>query len=104
MVPALAVGAWVAGGGIAYTMDAWVFGAQYSHLDANNNASSAITDFTQDRAMVTAVYTLGPGIDLEAEVAYTWVDTDPEGGETADGIEIDNYDALEIGLGTTITF
>jgi hypothetical protein len=54
--------------------------------------------------MLTAVYTLGPGIDLEAEVAYTWVDTDPEGGETADGIEIDNYDALEIGLGTTITF
>ena len=28
--------AWVAGGGVAYTIDAWAFGAQYSHqLDAN---------------------------------------------------------------------
>jgi hypothetical protein len=81
-----------------------MFGAQYSHLDADNNASTAITDFTQDRAMLTAVYALGPGIDLEAEVAYTWVDTDPEGGETTDGIEIDNYDALEIGIGTTLNF
>jgi hypothetical protein len=100
----LAVDAWVAGGGIAYTMDAWVFGAQYSHLDAENIASTATTDFTQDRAMLTAVYTLGPGIDLEAEIAYTWVDTDPEGGETPDGIEVDNYGGLEIGIGTTLTF
>jgi predicted porin len=103
-VPAVALDAWVAGGGIAYTMDSWVFGAQYSHLDADNNASTAITDFTQDRAMLTAVYTLGPGIDLEAEIAYTWVDTDPEGGETADGIDVDDYDGLEIGIGTTLTF
>ena len=104
VVPAVALDAWVAGAGIAYTMDAWVFGAQYSHLDADNNASSAITDFTQDRAMLTAVYTLGPGIDLEAEIAYTWADTDPEGGEAADGTDVDNYDALELGIGTTLTF
>jgi outer membrane protein OmpU len=43
-------------------------------------------------------------IDLEAEIAYTWADTDPEGGEAADGTDIDNYDALELGIGTTLTF
>jgi len=94
--------AWVAGGGIAYTMDAWVFGAQYSHLDANGTGGTA--DFTQDRAMATVVYNLGPGIQVDGEVAYTWVDTDPEGAETSDGVEIDNYDAIELGIGTAITF
>jgi outer membrane protein OmpU len=103
--PAVALDAWVAGAGIAYTMDAWIFGAQYSHLDADNDADAAIiTDFTQDRAMLTALYALGPGIELDAEIAYTWVDTDPEGGEAADGTNVDNYDAVEIGLGTTLTF
>ena len=96
--------AWVAGGGIAYTMDAWVFGAQYSHLEADGAGAATFDDFSQDRAMVTAIYNLGPGIQLDGEVAYTWVDTDPEGAETSDGIEIDNYDALELGLGTAITF
>ncbi len=102
--PAIALDAWVAGIGLAYTIDDWVIGAQYSHLDADNDANSAVTDFTQDRAVITAVYTLGPGIELDAEIAYTWADTNPEGSETADGIEVDNYDALEIGLGTTLTF
>ncbi len=104
VVPPLALDAWVAGIGAAYTLDAWVIGAQYSHLDADNDASSAITDFSQDRAMLTVAYGLGPGIELDAELAYTWADTDPEGGETADGIDVDDYDALEVGLGTTLTF
>ncbi|NJO33631.1 MAG: hypothetical protein HC869_11290 [Rhodospirillales bacterium] len=52
-----------------------------------------------DRALVTAIYPLGPGIDLDAEIAYTWIDTDPE---SADGV--DDYQALEIGVGTAITF
>lgn len=102
--PTVALDAWVAGAGIAYTMDAWIFGAQYSHLDADNDGDTAVTDFTQDRAMITVIYALGPGIELDAEVAYTWADTDPEGGEAADGTDVDNYDALEIGLGTTLTF
>jgi outer membrane protein OmpU len=101
---AVAVDAWVAGGGISYNLDPWVIGAQYSHLNAENHANSPTNDFTQDRAMLTATYALGPGIDLDAEIAYTWVDTNPEGGTTADGTEVDGYDALEIGLGTTLTF
>ena len=102
--PAIALDAWVAGIGLAYTLDALVIGAQFSHLDADNDADSAVTDFTQDRAMITAAYTLGPGIELDAEIAYTWADTNPEEAETADGIEVDDYEALEIGLGTTLTF
>lgn len=102
--PPLAVDAWVAGLGLAYTYDAWVFGAQYSHLDANNHADSVIKDFTQDRALLIGSYALGPGIVLDGEIAYTWADTNPEGGQTADGTDIDGYDAIEIGVGSTITF
>ncbi|HET6157565.1 MAG TPA: porin [Dongiaceae bacterium] len=91
------VDAWVAGGGVAYTMDAWTFGAQYSHQLADVDGSS--DDFTMDRAVVTANYALGPGIDLDGEVGYTWLDTDPE---TADNV--DDYQGLEVGIGTAITF
>jgi hypothetical protein len=54
--------------------------------------------------MITATYDLGPGVQLDAELAYTWVDTDPEGFINADGVEIDNYDALELGMGVALTF
>jgi predicted porin len=92
--------AWVAGAGIAYKYDAFTFGAQYSHQLAEvDREGSGTDDFTMDRAVVTAVYAVGPGINLDAEIAYTWIDTDPE---FADGV--DDYQALEIGLGTAITF
>ena len=93
--------AWVAGGGVAYTMDAWIFGAQYSHqlADTDGSGSDGGQDFTMDRAVLTANYALGPGIDLDGEVGYTWIDTDPE---TPDNV--DDYDGLEIGIGTAITF
>jgi len=94
--------AWVAGLGAAYTIDAWTIGAQYSHLDANLEGD--ISDYTQDRAMLIGAYNLGPGIVLDGEIAYTWADSDPEGGETADGTNVDDYEALEIGLGTSLTF
>jgi hypothetical protein len=102
--PAVALDAWVAGIGAAYTMDAWTFGAQYSHLDGDNDGSADIAEFTQDRAMLIGAYALGPGIVLDAEVAYTWVDTSPEEVTNADGIEIDDYNALELGMGVTLTF
>jgi hypothetical protein len=54
--------------------------------------------------MLIGAYSLGPGIVIDGEIAYTWADTDPEGGETGDGTDMDDYDALEIGLGTSITF
>jgi outer membrane protein OmpU len=100
------IDAWVAGGGIAYTMDAWTVGAQYSHGDADDDGVDGGSS-TQDRAMLIGNYALGPGINIDAEVAYTWLDENgngavftTDGGGVADG----SYDALEIGIGTNITF
>ncbi|WP_162917254.1 porin [Dongia deserti] len=91
--------AWVAGGGIAYTMDAFTVGAQYSHQDAEFDSVIGDLDTTMDRIVLTGDYAMGPGINLDASVGYTWVDTDPE---LAAGF--DDYDAFEIGLGTRFTF
>jgi outer membrane protein OmpU len=90
---------WVAGGGLAYEFDDFVLGAQYSHQSTEVDRAGGSDNFTMDRALVTAIYPLGPGIDLDAEIAYTWIDTDPD---SADGV--DDYQSLEIGLGTAITF
>ena len=100
----VSVDAWVAGGGISYSMDAWTVGAQYSHQDAEDDGALS-DDFTMDRVVLTGQYNMGPGIAVDAELGYTWIDTDPEnglGGTGPDGI--DDYQAFEIGLGTNFTF
>ena len=94
---------WVAGIGAAYTIDAWTLGVQYSHLDQNSNNSATADEFQQDRVTLTGNYALGPGINLDGELGYTWIDTDPENG-TVNGTDVDNYDALEIGIGTNFQF
>jgi outer membrane protein OmpU len=97
---------WVAGGGISYTMDAWTVGAQYSHGDSEDDGEGGGED-TQDRAMLIGNYAMGPGINIDAEVAYTWVNSSSGGATFSandDDIDLDNYDALEIGIGTNITF
>jgi predicted porin len=97
--------AWVAGGGIAYTYRAWTFGAQYSYREDTFRTLSNFGDNTieqvQQRAVATVNYALGPGINLDGEVGYTWRDRDPETGldETDD-----DYDGLEIGIGTALSF
>jgi predicted porin len=92
--------AWVAGGGVAYTMDSWTFGGQYSHqLQTTDFVGGGDADATLDRAVLTANYALGPGIDIDGELGYTWIDSDPE---AADGV--DDYSGFEIGIGTAITF
>jgi hypothetical protein len=101
------IDSWVAGAGIAYSMDAWTIGAQYSHGDSENDGENG-GDTTQDRIVLTGNYAMGPGINIDAEVGYTWIDSD--GPATANtrfddsGGGLDNYDALEIGIGTNITF
>ena len=91
---------WVAGGGIAYTMDAFTVGAQYSHMDIDDSAAEDFDESgSMDRIVLTGNYAMGPGINLDAEVGYTWTDVDPE---RDDGF--DDYQALEIGIGTNITF
>ncbi|HET6157568.1 MAG TPA: porin [Dongiaceae bacterium] len=96
------IDAWVAGAGIAYTMDAWTVGAQYSHADSDNDGANGGDD-SVDRAMLTGNYAMGPGINLDAEVAYTWADESGGGARFADET-LNNYDSLEIGVGTAITF
>lgn len=99
--------AWAAGIGLAYTHDAWTFGAQYSHQETEtenvDGFTNATFDTVQDRAVLTGLYRLGPGIAIDAEIAYTWTDADlrdpPVGPDQAE-----DYDALEIGIGTAISF
>ena len=96
--------AWVAGGGVAYTHDAWTFGAQYSY---GHRDFERADDFNFDeqivtqRAVLTANYALGPGINVDGELGYTWTDTDPEDAGSFFG---DDYDGFEIGIGTSLTF
>ena len=102
------IDAWVAGGGVAYTHDAWVFGLQYSYrkdmLDADLIIlpSEAHLDTVMQRAVATATYALGPGIVIDGEIGYTWGDSDPE--VTEPSFFDPDYGGLEIGIGTNITF
>jgi predicted porin len=93
--------AWVAGGGIAYTYDAWTFGAQYSHHDSELDVADADLDVQRDLAVLTANYAMGPGISIDGELGYTWVDTQVDDTVNDD---VDGYDAFEIGIGTNFTF
>ncbi|WP_162917256.1 porin [Dongia deserti] len=92
---------WVAGAGIAYTMDAWTFGAQYAHMDQNGDA--AADELQQDRFSLTGSYAFGPGVNIDGEIGYRWIEADPE-ADTTEGIEADDGSALEIGIGTNFTF
>jgi outer membrane protein OmpU len=97
--------AWVAGGGIAYNYRAWTFGAQYSYREDTFRTLSNFGDNTieqvQQRAVATVNYALGPGINLDGEVGYTWRDFDPE---TLFVEGDDDYDGLEFGIGTALSF
>jgi predicted porin len=100
---------WVAGIGASYQMDAWTFGLQYSHREDDIDISGSDLnhiDFQQDRVVATANYVLGPGINIDGEVGYTWTDSDPEFSVITDDSvgDLDDYNAIEIGIGTNITF
>ncbi len=93
---------WAAGAGISYAMDPFTVGFQYSHREDDiDNEGGDDSDANADRFVLTGNYALGPGIAIDAELAYTTQDVDgPDYNEDAD----DNYDAFEIGIGTNITF
>lgn len=87
---------WVIGGGMAYTLDAWTLGMQYSHGDFDY-----VDDHTNRRIntlAATAIYALGTGISLDGTVQYTWAGGDE--GDPAHG----GYHAVSLGLGTAFTF
>ncbi len=98
---------WVAGGGASYSFDPWKVGLQYSHQSTDSDGGSSgpggfNTDFDMDRVVLTGNYALGPGINVDAELGYTWIDTDPE--DTVGGDDLDDYNGFEFGIGTAITF
>jgi len=100
---------WVAGIGASYSYDAWIFGAQYSHREDDHKVSgggdTTKFDFQQDRVVGTVTYLFGPGMNFDASVGYTWLDSDPEFGQiTETDDDLDDYQALEFGLGATIVF
>ena len=96
--------AWVAAGGVSYNVDAWTVGLQYAHGRYEGvNSDDDSTHETWDRIALTGNYDMGPGISLDAEIAYTWAGV----GNTADGDDskaIDGYDSVELGIGTAFTF
>jgi outer membrane protein OmpU len=100
--------AWVAGGGVAYNYRAWTFGAQYSYREDTfrtlSNFGDTKIEQVQQRAVATVNYALGPGINLDGEVGYTWRDRDP--GTLEGDVEEtdDDYDGLGIGIGTAVSF
>jgi hypothetical protein len=46
-------------------------------------------------ADLAASYELGPGVDLDAELAFTWTEPDPE--RAPDFADLADYGAFEIG-------
>jgi hypothetical protein len=95
---------WGAGVGIAYTMDAFTVGLQYSYekFDVSSNTAEDL-DANQNRVVLTGNYAMGPGINIDGEVGYTWDNVDNGEGSFVDE-GTDGYDSLEIGIGTNISF
>ncbi len=89
--------AWVAGGGVAYNMDAWTFGVQYSHA-MYEGLTVANADRNINTAALTGKYDMGPGIALDGTLQYVWANGDQ--GDQAHG----GYHSFGIGLGTAFTF
>ena len=100
--PAIDRDGWAVGAGIAYTMESFTIGAQYSHGEntLERGEGGDDSEATLDRIVLTGNYALGPGINLDAELGYSWQDTEGEDF----GEENDNYDSFEIGIGTAFTF
>ena len=82
--------------------------ARYSHREdefAISTDEGEEIDLSQDRVIGTVTYLFGPGMNFDASVAYTWLDTDPETGVFLDEDgDLNDYQALEFGVGATLTF
>ena len=115
---------WVVSGGASYTIDAWSFGVQGLFGSFQQNASvilgtSAPGVSAQNEKMwgvsLNGAYALGPGISLEAQVAYTNANYGnlsafgvsvpvPSVGASSPGVNASNVHSWEIDLGTAINF
>ena len=77
---------------------------QYSHgfYDGDFLADGNGTDGSHrlNRVVLTTTYNLAPGVDLDADLGYTWYrDTRSATPDT-----LDDYQAFEIGIGSSLTF
>jgi outer membrane protein OmpU len=96
---------WVIGTGLSYNVDAWTVGAGWSHVVGEVDGTSAKDHI--DRVGVTGSYAMGPGIDLDAGVFYTWANAADEDAATDNSFNSFNdhsYDAIEFAVGSSITF
>jgi outer membrane protein OmpU len=83
---------WGVATGMTYNVDAWTVGLGWAHADAEVDGGD---DAKADRVGVTGSYAMGPGIDLDTGIFYTW-------GDDADGEG--NYDSIEFAVGSSISF
>jgi predicted porin len=88
---------WLVGGGFAYQVDAWTIGGGYAIMVTEVADSS--DDSKLQRAGLDFSYAMAPGIDLDGGIFYTWNEAADDDGDNAD-----NYDALEIAIGSALTF
>ena len=88
---------WIAGGGIAYTIDAWTVGGQYSYqsIDGIERSGSSRKVHLVE---LTGQYAMGPGITLDAGLGYA------HASGSSDDAAHGGYDSFNIGLGTSFTF
>lgn len=95
---------WTTGAGGSYSGDGWALGLQYSHGHYEGDfLGDGLGDqggHTLNRVVVTGNYNLAPGIDLDADLGYTWYHDNRDGQVDAR----DRYSAFEFGLGTSLTF
>jgi predicted porin len=91
---------WSVGVGLAYNVDAWTVGAGWALRHQEDADDAADNDDAMDiqRVGVTGSYAMGPGIDLDAGLFYSW-----ESGANSDN-DLNNYDSLEFSVGSSITF
>jgi predicted porin len=87
---------WVIGTGLSYNVDAWTVGAGYAHAQGEREGFGDNDKI--DRVGLTGSYAMGPGIDLDTGIFYTWV-------ERADDDDAqDEYDSIEFAVGSSIKF
>jgi predicted porin len=86
--------AWAIGTGFSYNVDAWTVGAGWAHAELEVADAG---DQSSDRVGVTGSYAMGPGIDLDAGIFYTWADADEDDA-------LDDYDSIEFAVGSSIKF
>ncbi len=97
--------AYVVGGGASYAMDPFVFGIQGSHGHYKGTDAFSLTpnpggSRNLDRVIATLDYAMAPGVNLDAEIGYTWYK------DSGDGVpnEEDKYSAFNIAIGSVFEF